>query len=249
MHSTYELFWQLLLATGRHVPYTLKCISSVAAFMAANHFSSMTSKPQPEELIEAWTLPYAATLGSSVRRQGIFLEMRARLSPATRKSLKIDAGSLVLRMAAEDARRFAGAAKLIADALGDIESLPVIPREIEHILQISSTERHRWLKDSRLPSAGTRTVKLRGRARQLTFHVFDPRLVEDVLDRDLVANWREEDAATATENRRRAAWNAKMTRSLKTKSDAGVGPTGTHEEDASPNLLGWEEFARAGLLR
>jgi hypothetical protein len=34
----------------------------------------------------------------------------------------------------------------------------------------------------------TRTVKL------ITFHVFDPRVVEDILDRDLVTIWREEDA-------------------------------------------------------
>jgi len=30
-------------------------------------------------------------------------------------------------------------------------------------------------------------VKLRGRARKITFHVFDPRHIEDVLDRDMPA--------------------------------------------------------------
>lgn len=34
-------------------------------------------------------------------------------------------------------------------------------------------------------------MKLRGRARKITFHVFDPRVVEDILDRDLVTVWRE----------------------------------------------------------
>ncbi|MGO4843255.1 hypothetical protein AB4144_64370, partial [Rhizobiaceae sp. 2RAB30] len=70
---------------------------------------------------------------------------------------------------------------MISVALRGIEDLPVIPREVEDILTISSVERHRWLKDSRLQSAGTRTVKLRGRARKITFHVFDPRHIEDLL--------------------------------------------------------------------
>jgi hypothetical protein len=61
-----------------------------------------------------------------------------------------------------------------------------------------------------LQSAGTKTVKLHGRARNITFHVFDPQHVEDVLDRDLVTVWREQDAATAAENRRRAAGKAAM---------------------------------------
>lgn len=67
--------------------------------------------------------------------------------------------------------------------LDDMETLPVIPREIEDILTITTGERRRWLEDGRLPSAGTRTVKLRGRARQITFHVLDPAIVVDILDR------------------------------------------------------------------
>jgi hypothetical protein len=75
--------------------------------------------------------------------------------------------------------------------LEDIETLPVIPPEIQDILTSSTTERHRWLSDGRLRSAGTRRVKLRGRGRKITFHVFVPRVVEDILDRDLVTVWRE----------------------------------------------------------
>ncbi|TGQ78175.1 hypothetical protein EN851_35395, partial [Mesorhizobium sp. M8A.F.Ca.ET.208.01.1.1] len=88
------------------------------------------------------------------------------------------------------------------------------------ILTISSGERHRWLKDGRLRSAGTRTVTLRGRARKITFHVFDPRYIEDVLARDLVTVWREEDAATAAENRRRAATKAALKRARKRDLEA-----------------------------
>lgn len=106
-------------------------------------------------------------------------------------------------MPADDADEFRVASAIVAKTLENVENLPVIPREIEDILTISTTERHRWLSDGRLQSAGTRTVKLRGRARKITFHVFDPRFVEDVLDRDLVTVWREEDAMTAAENRRR----------------------------------------------
>ena len=124
---------------------------------------------------------------------------------------------------------------------------------IEDILAISTTERHRWLKDGRLPSAGTRSVKLRGRARKVTFHVFDPRIVEDILDRGLIDNWREDDAVTAAENRRKAAWKAKLTRARKTEGETAapkpdVEPSVQDEEDRF-KLRGWAEFERDGLLR
>src|SRR3569833_2845533 len=121
----------------------------------------MRSTPQAstdEDLIESWPLTYAATLGSSVRVKGIFLEARARLPAALRKMLKVKERSLVLQMPAADAEGFRSASALVAKTLRDIESLPVIPREIEDVLSISTTERHRWLKDCRLPSAGSRSV-------------------------------------------------------------------------------------------
>src|SRR3569623_405549 len=175
-----------------------------------------------------WELPYAVTLGSSMRKRGIFLEVRDRLSGAAKKSLTIAPRGLALRMPEAASDEFAGALEIVAKALVRIGERPIIPREIEDILAISSTERHRWLKDGRLPSAGTRSVKLRGRARTLTIHVFDPRVVEDILDREVVAEWRETDAVTAAENRRRAAWKAKLTRAansaVKLTRDAGDEP-------------------------
>ena len=209
-----------------------------------------SKQPNDEEgLTETWPLPYAATLGSSVRAKGIFLEVRTHLPLAAKRSLKFTSTELALRMPLDATREFRSASAVVSSSLEGIEGLPVIPREIEDILAISTTERHRWLKDGRLPSHGTRTVKLRGRAKKVTFHVFDPRLVEDVLDRDLVTNWREEDAATAAENRRRAAWKAKMTRSAKTDGETDAGSARTADEGTRPNLVGWEEFVRDGLLR
>lgn len=193
---------------------------------------------------KTWALSSAATLGSLVRGTGILLELRARLPFAWRKSLNLTGGSLILAMPEGSEDDFGSAAVAISHALEAIESLPVIPREIEDILAISTSERRRWLDDGRLPNAGTRTVKLRGRARQITFHVFDPRIVEELLDRGAVDEWRENDAATRLENRRRAAFEAKLTRSLKKakrdKAEAG---------DANSNLTGWEAFRRDGLLR
>ncbi|RYG79287.1 MAG: hypothetical protein EON59_16495 [Alphaproteobacteria bacterium] len=210
-------------------------------------------KPKPEanesaELVATWALSSAARLGSSVRGEGIFLEIRSRLPVAARKWLTIKAGELTLRMPEAAASEFSTASAIISNAHKGIESLPVIPREIEDTLAISTTERHRWLKDGRLPCAGTRTVKLRGRARKITFHVFDPRMVEDILDRAVVDTWREEDAERAAENRRRAAWKAKLTRSQK----SGSGEVSTSEgrdEDDRFKLRGWAEFERDGLLR
>lgn len=196
------------------------------------------------QLTQEWTLPAAATLGSSVRTRGILLEMRARLPLALRKALDIEASTLTLRLPESEAPAFRAAAAMVSGALDGIESLPVIPREIEDILDIKTSERHRWLKDGRLPSAGTRTVKLRGRARKITFHVFDPRQVEELLDSGVIDDWRELDAETARENRRRAAWQRKLVRAEKAGKGAPAEGVGEPVQ-----LVGWAEFERLGLLR
>lgn len=200
------------------------------------------------ELVRTWVLSPAATLGSSVRAKGILLELRARLPVALKKTLDIDGAEFTLAMPASAKAEFHAAASVVANALEDIESLPVIPREIQDILSIKTSERHRWLKDGRLPSAGTRTVRLNGRAKRITFHVFDPKLVEDILDRGAVDEWREADALAATENRRKAAYKAKLTRSLKKASKVSKAPE-RHPDDSATKLRGWEEFDIDGLLR
>lgn len=167
------------------------------------------------KLMGEWPLTPAATLGSSVRARGIFLEIRARLPADLRKLLHIESRVLTLRLPEGTDADVRAATAIVSEAMKEIEDLPVIPREVENILAIKPAERHRWLKDGRLQSAGIRTVKLRGRTRKITFHVFDPRHIEDVLDRDLVSVWRGEDAAATTENRRRAAGKAAMKRAQK----------------------------------
>ncbi len=107
------------------------------------------------ELVAVWMLPFAARLGSSIRSKGLYLEIRARLPVKVRKVSHGEGGRIALRMPHTASREFSAASAIIAKALEGIENLPVIPREIEDILGISSTERHRWLKDGRLPSAGT----------------------------------------------------------------------------------------------
>ena len=201
----------------------------------------------PAKFIEEWTLSPAATLGSSVRAKGILLEVRAQLPLVAKKLLNLESGVLALRMPEGAADDFRTASAIVSNTLGRIEDLPVIPREAEDILAISVTERHRWLKDGRLQSAGTRTVKLRGRARKITFHVFEPRHIEDVLDRDLVTVWREEDAMTAAENRRRAAGKAALTRAQ--KQSRKVAPASDRTRNDVSRLHGWEEFESDGLLR
>jgi hypothetical protein len=198
----------------------------------------------PGQLVVTWTLPFTATLGSPVRARGIFQAARLRLPVPARKALAIRGRELSLQVAdTSDA-----IVTTVSKALEGIGARPVIPLEVEDILAISSTERHRWLKDGRLPSAGTRTVKLRGRARNITFHVFDPDVIEELLSRDAVVDWREEDAATAAENRRRAAWSRVLKRKEKS---ATAGPAdGESPEEAARHLLkGWDEFEREGLLR
>lgn len=213
----------------------------------------MTSKIQiplsDDDLIATWPIAAEARLGSSVRGKGIFLELRARLPAAARKALTIKSGELTLRMPRDHARDFAKASQVIAKGLVGIEDLPVIPREIEDILSIKTSERHRWLKDGRLPSAGTRTVRLRGRARQITFHVFDPRVVEDILNRDLVDAWREDDAESAGERRRQALWKARLKREEQSGRSISPALDVGSDDDERFKLKGWAEFERDGLLR
>lgn len=206
----------------------------------------MATKRKPNEtpaLMFEWPLPTATTLGSAVRAKGIMLEMRAKLPPAMRKYLDTRPGLLLLGMPEGADDDFVRTCATVTHNLVGIENLPVIPREIQDILTITTTERHRWLKDGRLPSAGTRTVKLRGRARKITFHVFDPRVVEEVLDADRMTEWREADRSAAAENRRQAAWKRRLARQQKAE------PPTKAQDQAHPNLAGWAEFERAGLLR
>jgi hypothetical protein len=192
------------------------------------------------EPVAIWHLSYAARLGSSVRSKGIFQSVRLRLPSGARKALTVKAGELTLHLPqGPEADAWIAAA---SNALEGVEDRPILPREIEDILTITSIERHRWLKDGRLPSAGTKTVKLKGRARKITFHVFDPRIVEDLLDRDVVAEWREQDAITAAENRRRAVWKRQL---LRNETKARTAPSNAD----SPGLKGWDEFERDAPLR
>jgi len=197
----------------------------------------------PDELSKTWLLPYAARMGSSVRSKGLFMEVRERLPKGLQKSLTVNSGELTLRMPGGDSKAFSEASMIISKALDGIERRPVIPREIEDILGISTTERRRWLADGRLPSAGTRTIKLRGRG-TITFHVFDPDMVRKVLDQDVIHFWREQDAETKAERRRVAAWGAKS----KTSSGQPRSPSAVHDDPERFKLRGWADFEKDGPL-
>jgi hypothetical protein len=200
-------------------------------------------------VVAEWPLPPSATLGSSMRLKGIEREIQARLPWVVRKFAKAETGRIVLRMLKTDADAFEAASATISTTLEGIESLPVLPREAEDILTISARERHKWLKDGRLKSIGTRTVKMRGRSKAVTFHVFDPRHIEDILDRDLATGWREEDAQEVTENRRRGAGKAALTRAGKRERKVRSARTSGKDDAARPKLEGWDTFEAEGLLR
>jgi hypothetical protein len=199
-------------------------------------------------LLKTWVLPPQATLGSSIRIKGILQEIRARLSASVKKLVELDGQELTLAMPVSDKPAFNAACAMISAVVAGAESLAVIPREIEDILSIKTSERHRWLSDGRLPSAGTRTVKLRGRAKKITFHVFDPKVVMEILDRGSVEEWREEDILAAAENRRRATYKAKLTRTLRNAPNDGAKSVPKSDELTS-GLSDWDDFARDGFLR
>lgn len=196
------------------------------------------------ELIRTWSLPSTATMGSAVRAKGIVQEINARLPAPVRKAVQYDISAVTLTISDTSRSAFRAAVPIITEVLANTATLPVIPREIEDILAITSTERRRWLEDGRLPSAGTRTVRLRGRAKAITFHIFEPQMVVEVLDSGSVDEWREHDKEAAAENRRRSAYNRKLTRTLAKQEKAKSFPS----DDGAP-LEGWAEFGADGLLR
>ncbi|ESY22785.1 hypothetical protein X750_06675 [Mesorhizobium sp. LNJC394B00] len=200
-------------------------------------------------MIAEWPLSPSATLGSAVRSKGIEREVRARLPWAVRKHVKAETGRIALRMSRSEAEAFKAASANISKTLEGVEALPVLPREVEDILTISSRERHKWLKDGRLQSTGTRTVKMRGRSKSVTFHVFDPRHIEDVLDRDLATVWREQDVQEVAENRRRGAGKAALTRAGKGTGQARTARNARDTDGPPPGLKGWDAFEDEGLLR
>jgi hypothetical protein len=206
----------------------------------------MSSSPT---LVAEWPLPPSVTLGSSVRAKGIEQEVRARLPWPVRIHVKAETGRIALRMPEAEQDAFAAASAKISQALGGMESLPVLPREVEDVLTISARERHKWLRDGRLQSIGTRTVKMRGRSKSVTFHVFDPRHIEDVLDRDLPTIWREEDARQVSANRSRGAGKAALTRAGKGAGTAKPGRRARTADAAASKLEGWDTFDAEGLLR
>ncbi|MBX5166788.1 hypothetical protein [Rhizobium sp. NZLR4b] len=199
------------------------------------------------ELIRTWTLSAAVTMGSSVRAKGLLQEIQARLPASSKKAISLEGVDLVLAMPADEKPAFTASVSVISRAVHEAPSLPVIPREIQDILGMKTSERHRWLADGRLPSAGTRTVRLAGRARQITFHVFDPKVVEDLLDRGAVDEWRVEDAEAKAEKRAKAAYQRKVARLSKKKK--GTKKEDGNTEDPASKLRGWEDFNLDGLLR
>lgn len=199
-------------------------------------------------LTASWPLPASATLGSSVRTKRIEREIRTRLPFAARRCVVVEAGNVVMQMEEHERDQFEAASAKIGQVLERVETLPILPREAEDILSISSRERQKWLKDGRLKSIGTRTVKMRGRARKVTFHIFDSREIEDVLDRDRPTIWREEDALEVAENRRRGAGKAARMRSSGAAQILSIG-TKSAQDVTRISLKGWDAFEKDGLLR
>lgn len=187
-----------------------------------------------------WHLPSSVTLGSSVRTKGIEREIRRRLPWSTRKSLTVETGKVVLHVPDAEAAEFDALSAIVGDMLPEFATLPILPSEAEDILSISSRERHKWLDDGRLPECrhqdGQAAWPCEGHG---VPHVFTPGFIEHVLDSGLSEIWREEDIATAAENRRRAAAKAALTR-------AGKRPAKSRKvaqtDEVATGLEGWDEF-------
>jgi hypothetical protein len=116
----------------------------------SNHLCDMPKREKDEiELIRTWTLPATVTMGSAVRANGVLQEIQARLPAISKKSISLEGVDLTLAMAANEKTAFNAAAAIVAKVVAEAGAMPVIPREIEDILTIKTSERHRWLADGR----------------------------------------------------------------------------------------------------
>jgi len=195
-----------------------------------------------------WPLPSGVVMGSSLRAKGIARAIRNRLGSAFTGDVAVVGDRLEISLPGDSPGQCEQIVAKIAEILEGIAGWPVLPREVEDILTITARERLKWTRDTRLNSAGTRTVKLRGRKKAVTFHVFDPRHIEEVLDRDLVAVWRAEDKALAAENRRRGAALAASTRAQKKQRTRTVSKLNDDGQVAT-GLNAWAAFDELGLLQ
>lgn len=68
------------------------------------------------------------------------------------------------------------------------------PRVVDEVLEISSRERRRWIKDGRLPISGSGLLR-RGK-QDIHFPLHPPdKIARLAQDRDIIAEWRERDRA------------------------------------------------------
>jgi hypothetical protein len=125
-------------------------------------------------------------MGSSVRFKGIEREVQLRLPLPVRAYLASDAAAFTLRMPDDQEDIFQAACEAIETVLSGIDILPVLPSEAVEILTTLPRERLKWTKDMRLLSAGSKIVKMRGRAKAVTFYVHDVD-VDDLSAEELIA--------------------------------------------------------------
>jgi len=118
-------------------PLTLAPPDAICSSMPKTKTKAQSDDP---ELIKEWSLPVEATLGSAVRVKGILQEIRSRLAPAVRKSLDMQSGELTLVMPETSKTAFRATSSIVSESLQGIADLPIIPREIEDILGINSSE-------------------------------------------------------------------------------------------------------------
>jgi hypothetical protein len=77
------------------------------------------------DLVRVWALSFDATLGSSLRAVGIFLEVRSGLPASARKSLTIKSRELTLRMPEGSASDFAKLSARVASQALPRAGLPI----------------------------------------------------------------------------------------------------------------------------
>lgn len=85
---------------------------------------------------------------------------------------------------------------LVEQKLKSLQQQPLTAKMVEEILSITSAERRRWSKDSRLPNAGQAFFS-QGKKR-IGLFVYSPHVIRELVDRlERIAEWRRADDMSA----------------------------------------------------
>jgi hypothetical protein len=143
----------------------------------------------------------ALTLGSAVRSRDVGNRVKVKLKRLHPLTLRIHNERITAQFDIGDEGKLEAVVADIDLMLDRYVNERLTSRMVEEILGITSAERRRWTKDGRLPKSGMASFR-RG-LQSFYLYLHPPKEIGQLAnDPDLIARWRNEDAARSSELQR-----------------------------------------------